>query len=103
MCKSEKNKGSASIIQPHINKVPILLNLGALQANSSPRILELARPKRLADGYQESKNVIWKVLAGAKNAVASGRYVGSFMHICSYAYSPIRLKVTVMNAYGTTH
>ena len=59
-------------------------HIGALQANASPRILELARPKRLADGYQESRSVIWKVLAGAKNAVASGRYANHDIHANIY-------------------
>jgi len=45
----------------------------ALEASASDRLLELARSKRLADGYQPSREVVWRVGTGAKNAVASNR------------------------------
>lgn len=47
---------------------------GALQAESSQRLTELACPKRLSEGYEPNRDVIWKVSVGAKTAVASSRY-----------------------------
>lgn len=46
---------------------------GALQAVPSDRLMELSKPKKLADGHQPSRDVVWKVSSGAKHAVASNR------------------------------
>ncbi len=47
----------------------------ALQATPSDRVMDLAKPKRLADGYQLSREVVWRISTGAKNAMASNRSV----------------------------
>lgn len=44
-----------------------------LQATASDRVMELSKPKKLSDGYQPCRDVIWKVGVGARNAVASNR------------------------------
>ena len=44
-----------------------------MQASPSPRILELAKHKRLVEGYQSSRGPIWRVSSAAKKAVASNR------------------------------
>ena len=45
----------------------------AKRARPTDRTLDLARPKRVAEGYQPCRDVEWKVSGGAKNAVASNR------------------------------
>jgi len=61
----------------------------ARHATPSDKVLNLAKPKKLADGYCPSRDVVWKVSMGAKNAVASNRFdlcmfstltYGSFVH-----------------------
>lgn len=44
-----------------------------MQAETGQRLNELSRPKRLAEGYESSRDVIWKVTTGAKLAIASSR------------------------------
>ena len=44
-----------------------------LQATASDRVMDLSKPKKLADSYQPCRDVIWKVGVGARNAVASNR------------------------------
>ena len=44
-----------------------------MQATASDRVMELSKPKKLADGYQPCRDVVWKVGVGARNAVASNR------------------------------
>ena len=44
-----------------------------MQATATDRVTELSKAKKLADGYQPSRDVIWKVGTGAKSAVASNR------------------------------
>ena len=44
-----------------------------MQASPSPRVVELAKHKRLMEGYQPSRSPIWRVTSGAKKAVASKR------------------------------
>lgn len=46
---------------------------GAMQASPSARVLELAKHKRLVEGYQPSRSPIWRVTSAAKKAVASNR------------------------------
>ena len=46
-----------------------------MQATATDRVMELSKPKKLADGYQPCRDVIWKVGMGARTAVASNRYV----------------------------
>ena len=46
---------------------------GAKTARPTDRLLNLARPKKVADDYQPCRNVEWRVSSAAKNAVASGR------------------------------
>ena len=45
----------------------------ALQATPSDRVGELAKPKKVAEGYQPSREVVWRVTMGARSAVASNR------------------------------
>ncbi len=45
-----------------------------MQATATDRVMELSKPKKLADGYQPCRDVIWKVGMGARVAVASNRY-----------------------------
>lgn len=45
----------------------------AMQASPSARVLELAKHKRLVEGYQPPRSAIWRVSCGAKKAVASNR------------------------------
>ncbi len=47
----------------------------AMEAAPSERVADLAKPKRLADGYRPCREPIWKVTTGAKNAAASNRSV----------------------------
>lgn len=44
-----------------------------MQASPSPRVVELAKHKRLVEGYQPARSAIWRVTSGAKKAVASKR------------------------------
>ena len=44
-----------------------------MQASPSPRVLELAKHKRLMEGHQSSRSPIWRVPSAAKKAVASKR------------------------------
>ena len=46
---------------------------GAMQASPSARVLELAKHKRLMEGYQPSRSPVWPVTSAAKKAVASNR------------------------------
>ena len=57
-----------------------------MQATASDRVMELSKPKKLADGYQPCRDVIWKVGMGAKTAVASNRY-GSKTSFCATSNS----------------
>ena len=43
------------------------------EATPTDRLTDLAKAKKLADGYQPCKSVVWKVSTGARNAVASTR------------------------------
>ena len=43
------------------------------QVNASDRVVELSKAKKLSDGYQSCRNVVWRVNAAAKNATASSR------------------------------
>ena len=45
----------------------------SMQAVPTDRVMDLAKSKKLADGYQPCKSALWKVSTGAKNAVASTR------------------------------
>lgn len=45
----------------------------ALGGVASEKVAELARPKKLAEGYQPSRDVIWRVSLGARNAITSNR------------------------------
>ena len=45
----------------------------ALNATSSSRCADLARPKASAEGYQLPRNEIWSVSRAAKRTSASGR------------------------------
>ena len=47
----------------------------AKQAISSERTVELARARKLAEGYVPNREPIWSVRMGAMNAVASNRFV----------------------------
>ncbi len=51
----------------------IVLTTGAKQAEASQRQVELARPRRLVEGHEHSRDVIWRVTKGAKHAVVSSR------------------------------
>ena len=56
------------------NLLIIIIFIGAKHADATERLVELARPKRIAEGYEPSRDVIWKVTTGAKTATASTRY-----------------------------
>ena len=43
------------------------------RARPTDRVLDLARQKKVAEGYQPCRDVEWKVSNGAKSAVASNR------------------------------
>lgn len=47
----------------------------AMEATPTDRVADLAKPKRLADGYRPCREPLWKVTTGAKNATASNRWV----------------------------
>ena len=57
-----------------LNLMIIIIFIGAKHADPTERLVELARPKRIAEGYEPSRDVIWKVTTGAKTATASARY-----------------------------
>lgn len=44
-----------------------------MQASPSPRVLELAKHKRVMEGHQSSRSPIWRISSAAKKAVASKR------------------------------
>ena len=44
-----------------------------MQASPSPRVVELAKHKRLVEGYRSSRSPIWRVSSAAKKAVPSNR------------------------------
>ena len=50
------------------------MSSSTLQATASGRVMDLSKPKKLPDGYQPCRDVVWKVSVGARNAVASNRY-----------------------------
>ena len=50
-----------------------IVSKAAMQTSPSPRVMELAKSKRLVEGYQPSRSAIWRVTSGAKTAVASKR------------------------------
>ena len=45
----------------------------AKKARATDRIIDLSRPKKVAEDHQPCRNVEWRVSDGAKNAVASNR------------------------------
>lgn len=45
----------------------------AREAIPTDRVLELAKAKKLAEGYRTCRGVIWRPSPGAMNAVASNR------------------------------
>ena len=45
----------------------------AMRARPRDHVLDLARPKKVAEGYQPCREVEWRVGNGAKNAMASNR------------------------------
>lgn len=48
--------------------------IGTLQAVPSERVTQLGQPRKYTEGYQPSREVIWRVSSGALNAVPSTRY-----------------------------
>ena len=51
------------------------VSAGAKQAIANERVVELAKHKTLAEGYQPCRSPIWKVGIGALSAVSSNRYI----------------------------
>ena len=49
------------------------VSTAARQATPSDRVTDLAKSKKLAEGYHPSREVVWRVGVGARNAVASNR------------------------------
>ena len=47
--------------------------VGAKQAIATERVMELAKAKKPAEGYQPCRSATWKVGVGALNAVSSNR------------------------------
>ena len=55
-------------------QLPIwVVSKDTMQASPSPRVIELAKHKRLVEGYRSSRSPIWRVSSAAKKAVASNR------------------------------
>ena len=50
-----------------------VVSKATMQVSPSARVVELAKHKRLVEGYQPSRSPIWRVTSGAKKAVASKR------------------------------
>ena len=45
----------------------------AMQAAPTERVQELAKPKKVPEGYEADREVVWKVGTGTLNAVTSNR------------------------------
>jgi len=50
-----------------------VVSKAAMQTSPTPRVMELAKAKRVVEGYQPSRGPVWRVTSGAKTAVASKR------------------------------
>lgn len=51
-----------------------IVSEAAKQAIPRERLHDLAKAKKTAEGYQPSREALWKVGVGALNAVSSNRY-----------------------------
>ncbi|XP_066852675.1 sperm microtubule associated protein 2-like [Anser cygnoides] len=69
-----KNSGTSQT-QARLRQAPWQVSKFALQAIASPRILELARAKRLNPDYVPPRDAQWPVTKAAKQAVATPRLV----------------------------